>query len=461
MLNRDGYVEAIVDAVLGTRFDSLPAEVLEATRLRIVDSIGCALSGLDTEAGGLGWRVATADPGAGVPVLGRPGRVSLESAALCTTAAIRSEDYNDSYNGVGSGHPSDLIGTALAVGSHRDVSTAELVAAVAGAYDALCRLWDHFRTGLGVWDQGTMVGPVAAALAARLLGLDRVQTGHAVSIAAVSSISIRQTRRGQLSVWKNFATAQASKNGVAAALLASAGAEGPDQPYVGAFGVATAIHDGPSGLELRRGAITETNLKLLPCWWHAHVPVEMAILGRRVVDLDKVDRIRVSGYARAVSGASADPEKRRPTTSSTADHSLPYLVAAALRFGRVDHDTFTPERWSDPVTLALVDKVEMVEDPRRTDLFPAQTGGSLEIWAGGTDPVFADSRDYPLGHHLRQGSAREIEDKFVELGQRVSVRGDVRTELGELYSECLELDGATHTLEVVERATAIVGPRDA
>lgn len=444
----DPLLGSIVDAV-GIRFTDLAGEVLAAARHRVADSVACALGGFHTETSRTAWRIATTAPGQRGYVIGRSAPVSLESAAFCNTAMMRCQDYNDSYNQVGSGHPSDLIGTALAVAGHARVSGAHMLAAVAGAYDALCGMWDRARIGRVVWDQGTMVAPVSAALAGVLLGLPRPQVAHAVAMSAVSSISVRQTRQGQLSMWKNLATAFAAKSGTTAALLASHGATGPDQPFVGSHGVARGVFPDGLGSATRPGdrpgavagaAIARTNLKFYPCCYHAHTSAELAAEAAGMIDVDRIAQITVRTYEKAFNSLAADPERWRPSTAETADHSLPFVVAVALRDRRVDQSSFRPANFTDPTVLGLMDKVKVVKDDELTAAFPDLVPTRMEITHDDGRRAFTGRLDYPRGHHQRPATAQELEDKFLGCAADAYREGAPAGRLSAVYRRLMALE---------------------
>ena len=75
-----------------------------------------------------------------------------------------------------------------------------------------------------------------AAAACKLLGLDPTRTRHALGIAGVCNVALRQTRAGELSMWKGCAFANAARNGVFAALLAAEGLTGPAPIFEGDLG---------------------------------------------------------------------------------------------------------------------------------------------------------------------------------------------------------------------------------
>src|SRR5207249_10774802 len=105
------------------------------------------------------------------------------------------------------------------------------------AYELFLRL--SVATGLRYkgWDQGFAVGIGAAAGVGHLLNLPRERLAEAIAIITVANVPMRNTRAGELSLWKGAATAFATRNGVFAALLAGEGMTGPDCPFEGKHGL--------------------------------------------------------------------------------------------------------------------------------------------------------------------------------------------------------------------------------
>src|ERR1041384_8215968 len=104
-------------------------------------------------------------------------------------------------------------------------------------YEIVARLSDATRLSRQGWDQGYAIGIATAAGVCNLLKLSPEVTGHAIGIAATSSLPLRVTRSGELTSWKNVATAYASRNGLFAALLAAEGMTGPGNAFEGRNGL--------------------------------------------------------------------------------------------------------------------------------------------------------------------------------------------------------------------------------
>src|SRR2546427_3967005 len=218
------------------RFEDLPAAAIREAKRRFIDSLATAVGAMDADAYAIAKRCAErvqGQPGAGL--LGG-GRSSAEWATFVNGVLIRYLDYNDTYLSLEPAHPSDNLAAVLAVGDMAQAGGRELITAAVLAYEIQCRLCDAASLRKHGWDHVTY-GAISSALAAcKLLRLDAVQTAHAVGIAGVCNVALRQTRAGELSMWKGCAFANAARNGVFAALLAADGMTGPAPIFEGELG---------------------------------------------------------------------------------------------------------------------------------------------------------------------------------------------------------------------------------
>ena len=197
-----------------------------AATQRLIDSIGCALGAHDCEAATIGRRLAAGQTPGKFPgrVLFHEDRIGAETAAFVNTAMIRRLDFNDRYPG---GHPSDCLGALLALAGATPSDGQRFLTSMVVSYEIFARLSDSAKLSRRGWDQGYAVAISTAAGICNYLDLSIEQTAHAVGIAATSNLLLRVTRSGELTPWKNSATAYATRNGPSAAMLASEGTVGP------------------------------------------------------------------------------------------------------------------------------------------------------------------------------------------------------------------------------------------
>src|SRR5262249_46962744 len=157
---------------------------------------------------------------------------------------------------------------------------------------------------------------------------------HAQGLAGVPNNAMRQTRGGVLSHWKGCAVANASRNGVFAALLAPYGMTGPSEGFEGEMGFFKQV-SGPFTLGVdnfggdgRPFMINQTYIKFYPAEYHSQSAIDAALTLRpQLGGVDTIEKITIETFNAAVEIIGGEPEKWRPTTRETADHSLPYCVA--------------------------------------------------------------------------------------------------------------------------------------
>src|SRR5213595_2092403 len=219
------------------RFEDLSKEVVHEVKRRILDSLGCALGAWNEEPCIIARNVAS-DFSAkhGSTIIGTNHKAPPDWTAFANGCCIRYFDYNDTYLSKEPAHPSDNISAALSAAESVDANGRELIAAIALAYEVQCRLCDACSIRARGWDHVTY-GSFSTSLAAgKLLGLDEVGLVHAQGLAGVPNNAMRQTRVGELSMWKGCAFANASRNGVFAARLAQAGMTGAAPIFEGQMG---------------------------------------------------------------------------------------------------------------------------------------------------------------------------------------------------------------------------------
>src|SRR3954471_17507798 len=218
------------------RFEDLPAAVVHEAKRRLIDSFATAVGAMGAEAYAVAKRCAlrvSAAPDAGL--LG-DGRSSPEWATFVNGLLIRYLDYNDTYLSLEPAHPSDNLAPVLAVGESVGASGQELITAAVLAYEIQCRLCDAASLRKQGVDHVTYGAISSAVAACKLMELNVTQTVHAIGIAGVCNVALRQTRSGELSMWKGCAFANAARNGVFAALLAAEGMTGPAPIFEGDLG---------------------------------------------------------------------------------------------------------------------------------------------------------------------------------------------------------------------------------
>jgi 2-methylcitrate dehydratase len=157
--------------------------------------------------------------------------------------------------------------------------------------------------------------------------------------------------------------------------------------------------------------ITGTSFKAYPSVIHTQGPIGLVIELRQQVAAAEIDSVRVATYGEALRRTATEAEKWNPETRETADHSIPYLVAAALQDGDVTPATFAPSRIQDPALRPLIKKLTVVEEPDFTRRYPAESCTRIDVTTTDGRRLAAET-NYPKGHCRNPLTDSEVEAKF-------------------------------------------------
>ena len=409
----DNLTRQIAGFAAELSYEKLPDEVISAATRFLVDSLACAIAAYDCESARIGLRLAR-----GAAPQSYPGRIlfhgeksTAESAAFVNTAMIRNLDFNDQYPG---GHPSDCLGAFFALAEAVNADGRRLIAAMVIAYELFVRISDSTGLRYKGWDQGFAIGVCTAAGVGHLLGLTQKQIGEAVAITAVANIPMRNTRAGELSLWKGAATSFATRNGVFAALLAAEGMTGPDRPFEGKHGLWDLI-TGPFEFEPLPTAggpyrSPQVQLKAWPVEYNAQLPVWTALELRSKADWRALSAINIGTYTFAFTEIGSEPEKWDPKTRETADHSMPYIFAKVLVEGTIGIDAFEEAAYRDPALRPLMNKIHIRLDDEVNGMYPGSVAMKVKATTKDGRVIELFPRD-PLGHTNNPMKDRDVRDK--------------------------------------------------
>lgn len=407
-------------AGFGARLKSgaLAPEASHEAKRRLIDSFACALGAWGSPAAKAAREAAPAvNEGLRATVIGSYG-TDPEHAAFANGVMIRYLDFNDTYLSREPAHPSDNIAAALACSEAAKRPGEELLKAIAAAYEVQCALCDSASLRSRGWDHVAYVAFSSTLAVSMLFGLTEKETVHALGIAGTTSAALRQTRAGELSMWKGAAAANSARNAVFAALLARSGMTGPAPVFEGEFGFFNLV-SGRFSLDLGAGVgplrILDTYIKYYPVEYHAQSAVVAAVeLYREIGDPARIESVTVHTFRAALEIIGSGEEKWAPKTRETADHSLPYCVAAALMDGAVTLDTFSDDRLADEKLLGLVSKVKVSVDPALDSIYPGAVPNRVEVRLSTGETLKREVR-YPKGHPKDPLTDSEIEEKFRRL----------------------------------------------
>jgi 2-methylcitrate dehydratase len=415
----------------GLRYEDLSQDAIYQAKRFLLDSIGCALGGYRQHDVKIALEVLGEVAGrGGSTVIGTGGRVDPVSAALANALMIRCMDYNDIYWKQDPSHPSDIFPAALACCERAGSGGKELIVGLVLGHEFEMRFCEAAFPGIRErgWHHATLTAFVSPIVAGRALHLSWEQIQHAIGISASRHCTLGAVTAGKLTMMKNTVDPMATQSGVFAALLAEKGYSGPEHVVDGKEGL-THVFGPEWKLNLLTDGlgeswrITQCGMKAFPTEALTHTPISAVLDLVKSNDLqpEQVEKIQIRSLARAADILS-DPSKYDPHTRETADHSLPYVIAAALVERQVTPVQFTMEKIMDAKIRAQLKKVEVVADPEIEKVFPALQRVIVNITT--TDGrTFTKQLDFPKGDPRNPLTDQEVEEKFAALAEGVLSSG--------------------------------------
>lgn len=434
--------------------DVAPEVVHEATR-RVLDTLGCGFGGVDSAPARIARELAQESTGTrGARVFGLEQRSTPEMAAFANGVMIRFLDFNDVNKEItAGGHPSDMIPAVLAVADANQLSGLDALFGVTMAYQAYAAIPVQIKPR--GWDQAILVAVGTATGLGAMLRLTREQVGHAISLSLTPNLALCVTRRGDLSMWKAGASAATARSAVFGTLLAAKGMTGPARPFEGTHGLWDQA-TGPFELELDPGSfgwrVTQSDIKCFPSCGSTQAILTTFLEMSDGIRPEDVEAIDVQTHWGAWFETGKEPEKWDPKSRETADHSLPFVIATALRERRVTPASFTDEAVNDPSLRPIMQKIRITENPELTARRPAETLSDIEIRMRSGQLVVART-GIPRGAHKNPLTDDELEQKFRSMAEPMSVKRRLDGFLTELW----QLDEAPNVSAVMDHWNATLG----
>jgi len=409
------------------RFEQISAEAIREAKRYLLDSLGCALGGYRQHDVTIALSVLDEIAGPGpATVIGSGKRIDAVSAALANALMVRVMDYNDIYWQQDPSHPSDIIPAAMACAERAGGDGRELIVGIVLGHEFEMRLCECAFPGIRErgWHHATLTAFASPIVAGRMLGLTPDQIQHAIGISGSRHATLGAVTAGKLTMMKNTVDPMATQSGVLAALLAEKGYSGPEHVIDGKEGLAHCLKPEWKLEILTDGLgaswrILRCGMKAFPTEALTHAPISATLELIKENDLapEQVKEVHIRSLARAAD-ILADPSKYDPRTKETADHSLPYVIAAAVAERQVTPLQFTDAKIMDPVIREQLHKVKVVADPEIEAVFPRLQRVVVKITA--TDGrTFEKQLDYPKGDPRHPLTDAEVEEKFDALAEPV------------------------------------------
>jgi len=375
----------------------------EQLKVRILDSLGCALGALEGEPVRILRRqIDEIEPQGKCTLIGG-GTAPPDSAAFYNSTLVRYLDFNDAYLAKGETcHPSDNLAAILTGAEYVDRSGRDLMTALAVAYQVQCRLSDVAPVRDKGFDHTTQGSYSIAAGVSKILGLDESRTANAIAICGSAFNALRVTRTGQLSHWKGLAFPNTAACCTRLVFLAMNGITGPLEVFEGDKGFMDAI-SGVFDIDWLREDLERVKRTILKRF-NAEIHSQAAIQG--VLDLKRrhqfcgahVERIEIETFDVAfniIGGGEEGDKTNSVTTKEQADHSLPYVVAVAILDGDVMPAQYELKRILSEDVQSLLRRISIAANPAYSQRFPEEMPCRIQVILRDGQTLLKESRDYP------------------------------------------------------------------
>ncbi|HEX4367257.1 MAG TPA: MmgE/PrpD family protein [Rhodopila sp.] len=352
--------------IVAARFEDLPAAARKEAARSLLNWMGVAVGGSHHET--IEIALAAVAPFSGPPqagLFGRKERLDIMSAALLNGISSHVFDFDDT-DLLTAVHPSaPVVPALLAMAEYRKISGCDFVNAMVLGIEAECRIARCVTPAMqnvGWHATGAAGGFGAAVATGKLLGLDQTRMCHAIGLAATQPVGLREMFG---SMTKSFHPGRAAQNGMLAALLAEKG-------------YTSSLH----GIEAKRGwanvlsteqhydAITENLGKTYEIFRNSYKPFACGLVVHAVIDgciqlrnenkltPDMIERIDLAVHPIVLELTS----KRNPRTGLEGKFSVYYAAAIAIIAGQAGEAQFSDAAVTDPVAVALRDRVDTTID---------------------------------------------------------------------------------------------------
>ena len=442
-VGKDGYVTAeIARWAEQLEYKHLSAEAVHQAKRFLLDSVGCALGAFLQHDIVIALDVLRELAGKGpATVIGTGEHIDVASATLANALMIRSLDYNDIYWKQDPSHPSDIFPAAIAACERSGSGGRELIVGLVLGHEFEMRLCEAAFPGIRErgWHHATLTAFVSPIVAGRMLRLNPLQIQHAIGISASARASLGAVTAGKLTMMKNTVDPLATQSGMLAALLAERGYTGPEHVIDGKEGLVQCL--GPEWkLNLLADAlgdswrITQCGMKAFPTEALTHTPISavLSLVKDNNLSPHDIARVHIRTTARGADILS-DPSKYDPRTKETADHSLPYVIAAAIAERQVTPLQFTPAKIMDPVIREQLRKIVVTADPDIEKVFPALQRVIVRIHTvDGRE--FMQQLDFPKGDPRNPLTDKEVQEKFEALAEPVMSREARRRAIDAIWN---------------------------
>ena len=449
------YTRKLAEFCVGVSLERLPVEVVDKTKLCVLDFFANVYGSLELEAVS---KVVAYIRSLGGPetatALGCGFKTGIHNAAFLNGTTAEAIEGQDGLR-FGGNHPGTaVIPAALAVAESLGLGGKEVIEAVVAGYEAASRpaaaMHPH-HTLAGFLPTGTCGAFGAAAAASKLMGQDDEGMLNSLGNAGyLLPLSMAEHLMGGYTS-KIVQGGQAASAGLTAAGLAGAGITGA--PYVlegshlgGGFTQITS-RSAPALERIveqlgEHFSIMDVYLKPYTACRHTHGAAQAALELVSAGDFEPQDIEAVDVYTYTIASVAVGKGVTGDSTFVSAQFSLPYVVSACLIDGEMGPAQLKEDRLSDPAILELSKRVKVNVDPELARAYPGMTASRVEIRLK-SGRTLAKQVDIPKGDPRDPMTAEDVAGKV----RRFASQRDAKA-LDEVVRLSLELESVVDIKEL-------------
>ena len=426
------YTERLVEFIVQSEKESIPKEVIEQTKILVLDSLGCGIGGYATKLGEQIVSLAKEFKGSGkASLIGDGSKVSAPFACWANSTFINILDMDDVF--AGTAHQANcLVPTALAIGEAQKLSGVDVLHSIILGFEVGSRI------GLYAWPSPAKARTYfpstwqifdAVTVAGKLLGLSEKELYHAFGLAGgVASLPGDMQKFIERPIgfgknvfgWTSFA-------GVFWTLMAQKGSEGIPNIFDGDAGFWAMMGSDQHNFEtLLKGLgekynIMETKFKPYPfcTWGHSSLDGAKKIFLENNLSVREIKSIYIKTLQRAVNFLSDS----RMESIFDAQFSLPHAISMIALQKKPGPEWISEKNMFDnPEAKAIAEKVKIEVDPTAEEVFFKENGlavlSNVEVEMV-NGKIYQEKIRYSKGTPNNPFTEVELKDKFKMLASSV------------------------------------------
>jgi len=370
LVYRSSIAHQFARYALGLTYEMLPQEVIHQAKRCLLDALGCAIGAYEAPGRAICETMVKEELGGPeeATVFCSGLRTSVLNATLINSFLVRFLDANDLGGG---GHNSDAISAIIAVSEREKISGREFLTSLVVSYELGARVRESCPALMGGgWTPDVRGGLSMPPALGRLMGLDEEQVANAIGICASHSLplGILDADREENSMTKNLRFGFVAYNAILACFLAKRGFTGPVRIVEGDSGIRAVVAKDEMDMELLTNfsgwRILKTRFKTMCAngTTIGHLLATLAVVKENDIKPEDVESVTIRACPRECRHTTT-ASKKYPRNAESADHSAHYVNAIAIKERNFGPESFSPDKFADPVVLDLIEKITVVADP--------------------------------------------------------------------------------------------------